>query len=198
MLISRVAEADGGLPLLPAITLTEAKRHLNVYHYEDDALIEGLILVAQAHIEGHDGTGGILGRAVSRHMLELRLERFPASRVMPLPHPPLVSVASIAYIDVAGDLQTYPSANYHVVPDTMQGFVRLKSTAEWPAVDLAPDAVRVRFTVGVTACPVDLKQAMLLHIGHMYLNREAVGESQTVLPFAYKNLTDPHRTHGWI
>lgn len=198
MIIARVAEADGGLALTAAVSLTEAKKHCNVYHADDDAYITALIQVAQAHIEGADGTGGTVGRAVSRHMLELKFERWPASRVLPLPHPPLVDVESIKYLDLAGVEQTIPETDYHVVPDQTQGFVRLKPYAAWPSLDIAPDAVRIRFVVGPLECPPDLKQAMLLHIGHLYLNREAVGEAQSMLPFAYRALTDPHRSHGWI
>ena len=199
MLISRVAEGDGGLALTPAVSLAEAKRHLAIYHAADDDLVTALVAAAQAHMEGADGTGGVLGRAVSRHTLELRLERFPLSRVMALPHPPLVSVTGITYLDVAGVLQTFAASEYHVVADSMAGFVRLKATsAGWPATDIAPDAVRVRFVVGPAECPADLKAALLLHVGHLYLNRDAVGESRQVLPMAYKSLTDPHRTHGWI
>ena len=198
MLISRVATGDGGIAASLAVSLVETKRHLNVYHDDDDTLIEALIAVAQAHMEGPDGLGGTLGRAVSQHMLEFKLERWPASRVLPLPHPPLVSVDSITYLDIAGDTQTFASSRYHVVPDTMQGFVRLKQGEEWPDLDIAPDAVRIRFVCGPATCPPDLRHALLLHIGLLYLNREAAGESVSLLPMAYKSLTDPHRTHGWI
>lgn len=198
MLISRVATGDGGIAASMAVSLVEAKRHLNVYHDNDDDLIGALVAVAQAHMEGPDGLGGTLGRAVTRHMLELKLERWPSSRVLPLPHPPLVSVDSITYLDIAGQTQTFAAARYHVVPDTMQGFIRLKSGEEWPDLDIAPDAVRIRFVVGPETCAPDLKHAILMHVSHLYLNREAVGETASVLPFGYRALTDPHRTHGWI
>ena len=198
MMIARVPESDGGVPLVMAVSLSESKRHCNVYHANDDDLITAMIRVAQSHMEGHDGTGGTLGRAVSQHTLDLKFERWPANRAMALPHPPLVSVTSIKYLDIAGVEQTFPAINYHVVSDTISGFVRLKSQANWPSLDIAPDAVRVRFVAGPSECPVDLKHAMLLHVGHLYLNREAVGETTSMLPFAYKALTDPHKTHGWI
>jgi uncharacterized phiE125 gp8 family phage protein len=198
MILRRIATADGGVALSPAVTLGDAKRHLNVYHAEDDDLIEALVAVAQAHLEGHDGTGGVLGRPVSRHTLELTLPRFPLDRVMPLPHPPLVSVTEIAYRDQSGVDRIFDAGLYHVVPDGMQGSVRLRVNASWPGTEDAPDAVRVRFVVGPSICPPDLRHAMLLHVGTLYLNREATGTNAVVLPMAWKALVDPHRTHGWI
>lgn len=198
MVLARVAAIDGGVAPSAAVTMSDAKRHINVYHADDDALISALIAAAQSHLEGPEGCGGTLGRAVSRHVLEMRLPRFPVGRRLFMPQPPLIAVGSVAYIAPNGISDVMDPAHYHVVPRHLDPHIMLRDTASWPSTIVAPDAVTVRFTVGPLACPQDLQQAMLLHIGHMYLHREAVGESAAVLPFAYKALCDPHRTHGWI
>jgi uncharacterized phiE125 gp8 family phage protein len=198
VILSRVAEADGGVALTQAVSLTEAKRHLNIFHAEDDALITALIVAAQASIEGIDGTGGTLGRAITRHTLDMVCEDFPDASRLALPQPPLVSVASVKYLDTTGTERTFAASGYHVVADKYVPHVRLKDGVSWPSLADAPDAIRVRYVVGPAECPGDIKQAILLHVAHLYANREAAGENLTPLPMAYKYLLDPHRTHGWM
>lgn len=199
MMLTRVAEADGGVALAAAVSLADAKAHLNVMHATDDDLIAALVEVAQQHLEGADGLGGILGRAVVRHVLEARFDAFPGgSGPIVLPQPPLVTVASIAYRDAAGDAQTLAPESWRAVAAHDGGVVVLMTAAGWPSsIDDAPDAVTVRFTCGYETVPAPLRHAMLLHVGHLYRNREAVGESASALPMAYDALIGPFRTHGW-
>ncbi len=198
MILSRVAVADGGVALSPALSLTEAKRHLNVYHDLDDALIEAYVAAAQAHLEGDDGCGGTLGRAITRHTLDYVIEAFPRSRELLLPQPPLVSVTSVTYLDTVGTSQTLSSSLYHVMADRMAPRIRLRDTAEWPDTDIAPDAVRIRYVIGPDAVPADVRAALMLHLGNLYANRGDDGSAATVLPPAHRALLDKHRTHGWI
>lgn len=198
MLIERVPEADGGLPWTAVISLGEAKRHLNVLHDDDDALIDGLVRVAQATLEGADGAGGTLGRLISQHTLDIKLPAFPAGRELAISAAPLVGVTHIKHLDLAGVEQTLTGTLYQVVPARDHPYVWLKPGAAWPATAEAPDAVRIRVVAGPTQCPADIGHAIKLHIGHLYLNREAVGESVGKLPLAYEHLLQPHRTHGWI
>lgn len=196
--LSRVAAGDGGNAWTAAVSLSEAKRHCNVYHDQDDTLIEALIAAAQASLEGHDGTGGTIGRAVSRHRLALTCGTFPASRLFPLAQPDVIAVADVTYTDVTGVARTFSSGSYRLIPDAHRPALWLVDGASWPSTIAAPDAVRIRYDVGPATCPADIKAAILLHVGHLYVNREAAGESVTPLPLAYKHLLDPHRTHGWI
>ncbi len=200
MRLSRVAEADGGVALAEALTLADAKTHLNVLHTTDDAYIGSLCRVAQARLEGADGTGGILARAVTRHMLLGRMEAFPPGRrIIELPQPPLVSVAWIKYRDTADVEQTFPASSYVVIDDAVRPFVRLHSAASWPTTFERADAVTIRFTVGPDAVPDDLLAALKLHVGHLYVNREvALEKSLTAMPMGYESLISPHKAHGWI
>lgn len=199
MLLSRVATGDGGVALVAAVSTADAKAHLNVMHTTDDDLIAGFVSVAQQHLEGEDGLGGVLGRAIVRHTLDLALPSFPASRVIELPQPPLVSVTHVKYLDIDGVEQTVSSASYSVHADRSGGYIKLKPDASWPSTESdVDDAVRVRFVCGYEAVPAPLKSALLLHVGHLYLNREATGAASAVLPLAWKALTDPYKTHGWI
>lgn len=199
MLLSRIAVGDGGVALVPAVTTADAKAHLNVLHASDDDLIAALVSVAQQHLEGEDGLGGVLGRAVVQHTLEMHLGGFPPEDVIRLPQPPLVSVTSVTYLDTDGDEQTLSASKYAVHIDRGPGYIRLKPDQAWPGTQSGvDDAVRVRFVAGYASVPAGLRHAILLHVGHLYLNREATGDANQVLPMAWKALTDPYRTHGWI
>lgn len=198
LVLARVAEADGGAALTAAVSLADAKRHLNIYHAQDDALITGMVATAQAAIEGADGTGGPLGRPISRHTIDLTAGDWPDGRALVLPVPDVVSVTHVKYLDATETEQTLAASQYHVVKTRHDPHILLKPAASWPSLADRPDAVRVRFLVGPTECPADIRAALLLHVGHLYANREAAGESATVLPMGYKHLLDPYRTHGWV
>lgn len=198
MLLTRIAVADGGVALGVALSLPDAKEHLNVYHNEDDPLITAYVDAARAHLEGHDGTGGRLGRAITQHVLELTLPGFSAGAIQ-LPQPPLISVASVKYYDASNVQQTFGATNYHVVPHAITPRIELAYGKSWPATYPRPDAVVVRFTAGPAAVPGDLLHAIKLHVGHLYINREIAMEKALVtMPMGYDALIQPHRTHGWI
>lgn len=195
MIISRVVEADGGVALSPAVPLTDAKAHLNVLHATDDGVIQGFVETAQQHLEGPDGCGGVLGRAVVRHVLELSLPRF-GGRVIDLPQPPLVSVSSVNYLDTTGALQTLDPSVWRELRNVDRGSIALNPGKAWPGTFTVPDAVRIRFTCGYETVPAPLRNAILLHVGHLYLNRD--GEMDRDMPASWRSLISPYLTHGWI
>ncbi len=198
MLLTRVAQADGGVALTLAVTLARAKKHINVMHSADDDEISEFILKAQAHLEGHDGTGGVLGRAVSRHVLELALPGFPSGSIS-LPQPPIDAVSSVTYTDPDGAAQTIAAENYAIVPHKISPSLALAPGASWPSTRAGQhNAVVIRFICGFTDVPIDIQHAILMHVAHLYENRGAAGENMVALPLAYQSLLGPWRTHGWV
>lgn len=198
-ILSRVPVEDGGLALSSAMTLVDAKRHLNVYHDDDNAYIETLVDVARAHMEGDDGTGGIVGSAITRHMLEMTLDAFPDDGVIVLPQPPLVSVGWVRYRDESGDLLTLSDTLYRVVPHPLRPRVERVHGTTWPTTATRSDAVVVRYTCGPASVPTTLLHALRLHVGHLYVNREIVSErGMATVPMAYDALVMARRQHGWI
>lgn len=199
MSLLRVDADAGGVALGTGLSLADAKTHLDVYHTTDDTLITAYIAVARAHLEGHDGTGGRLGRAITQHVLDLKLPAFPAERWLDLPQPPVTAITSITYRDLDDVTQTFASSSYHLDPDDFAPRVVLAAKKVWPKTIERPDAVTVRFACGPAAVPVDILHAMKLHVGHLYLNRESISEkSMVVVPHGYEALISPHKTHGWI
>lgn len=152
------------------VTLTEAKAHLNVTCSDDDMYITTLITVARIHAERYQR------RSYITQTLELRLDRFPRY-LIELKRPPVSAVATVKYIDSAGDTQTLSSALYTTdfnsyMPRLVPAFNQI-----WPTTRHVIDAVTIEYTAGYGAAedvPDTIKQAMLLLIGHWYLSREQV------------------------
>jgi uncharacterized phiE125 gp8 family phage protein len=154
------------------ISRSEAKAHCRVYHTEDDAYIDTLILSATQVIEAETR------RAFITRAFTLSLTEFPAG-ILSLPRSPLVSVTSITYKDEAGATQTLSSSAYLAFAINGVGRVQLKGSQTWPSVYAEGGmVVDVNFTAGYSASaasvPVALKHAVMLQAAHMYENRGSV------------------------
>lgn len=162
-------------PTVEPVSLAEAKAHLRIDIDDDDTLIGSLITAARSHLEG-------IARpklAMINQTWEYIADSWPAGDTLELRPYPLVSVTSIKYTDDDGVETTYSSANYLVDTYTQPGRVRLKSASSWPGTSLRElNGLAVRFVAGYgaagSAVPIQLRQAILLLVGHWYENREPV------------------------
>jgi uncharacterized phiE125 gp8 family phage protein len=182
-------------PTETPISLDEAKAHLRVLHANDDATITALIAVATEKL---DGRRGYLGRALLTQSWEYRLHFFPVCGVIEIPLPPLQSVESVKYIDDAGAEQTLATDQYVVDTATHVGQIRLGYGLSWPSTRWEDYAVRIRFTAGfgdaADDVPQPIRQAILLMIGHWYVNRTDVSEANlSETPMASKYLLGAYR-----
>jgi uncharacterized phiE125 gp8 family phage protein len=177
------ATTNASLP----VSLALAKQHLRVDDdNDDDELIEHLIHVATEYVEVRAGI------ALMPSSWKLWLDRFPAmdrveywpwaSQVLGailLPRPPVRAVTSIAWHDSSLASHVVAPTDYvvdlvHSVPRVVPGFGK-----SWPSsTPLVPvDGVEVAFDAGYssyTTVPYVAKQAILLLVGHWYINREEV------------------------
>ncbi len=159
-------------PAVDLVTLAEAKAHLRVEHSAEDTLIQDYTTAA---IELLDGRYGTLGRALVNQTWILKLPCFPASRVIELPLPPLVSVTDIKYNDTASAEQTMTATDYTVQADHFVGRIVLGSDKSWPSTDNEVDAVTITYVAGFgatsAAVPAAIKAAARVIIGELYANR---------------------------
>lgn len=184
-------------PSVEPLTLAETKLHLRVDVDDDNTLITSLISSARRQAEL------FLHRALISQTWELVTDTFPYSDEIRLPLPPLVSVTSVKYTTLAGVENTFAAANYRVFVGQEPGFIKLKYNCAWPGdVLLEAQAVAWRYVCGYGAAganvPVNIRQGMLMLIGHWYENREAtiVGTSGMEMPLSVMNSWWPDRFFG--
>lgn len=180
-------------PTAEPVSRTEAKAHLRVDTSDDDTYIDTLITVARRRVEA-DSLHALLTQT-----LELRLSGFPSGNAIELPAPPLQSVTSVKYTDADEAVTTVATSVYAADTYSTPGRVVLKAGQSWPVFTPSPaNPVTIRYVAGWTsagAVPADLRQAVLLLVGHLYEHREPVniGNIVTPLPLAYDSLIAEYR-----
>lgn len=173
-----------------AVSLADAKKHMGVTTADDDALIDRLIRTAVGRLEGEKGS---LGRCLRPTRYRLSLSAFLDEITLPLP--PAQSVERVSYVDVRGMPVTIDPDGYRVAgleADAGAAVLRKPGTA-WPWTAGGPDAVQIDFTAGYAEPPEQLVSAILMHVAHLYENREAtlVGVNAQVTPLGYDDLVSP-------
>lgn len=185
------------------VTRAEAKAHLNVEHSNDDAMIDALIEAARQACEVETGRQFCLAR------WEQRLDAFPTSgnQQITVARPPLWTVEKIEYVNSDGNLATLGPTEYLVDKNSEPGRIRPAFDKSWPSARDQIGAVRVTFLAGYAPyevgsptdyarnVPKTLKQAILLTVGDLYMNRENVniGNIISELPGTAKMLLAHHR-----
>lgn len=177
-------------PAEEPVTRVEAKLHLRVDHTADDDLIDRLITAARQRVEN------ATWRALVTQTLELTLDAWPGGNRLELPRPPLVSVTSVTYTNSDGQATVWSSSLYQVITQGTPGRIVPAYGESWPTATLrAANGIAVRYVAGygaAAAVPALLKAAILLLVGHLYENREAVivgaGLAATPLPLAVESI----------
>lgn len=162
------------------VSLAEAKKHCRVDISDDDSYLTSLILRAQAFVETN-----IMGH---RQLLTATYD-LPVmawwNDSLRLPRPPLQSITSVKYYDIAEQQLTVESTKYLVRRAWRQpGCLSLLPYQYWLySLSLREYPITIRFVCGyetVASVPETLKQAILLLVAHWYLFREPVVASGAV------------------
>lgn len=180
------------------ITLAEARAQCRIDGTDEDALLTIYIAAARGKAEQYTG------RRLITQTWAQTLDAFPSgSQAILLEVSPAASISSLQYIDTAGATQTLSSGAY--VLDTGRAVARLTPTpdTEWPTADDRPNAVTITIVAGYGAAgtnvPSDLRAWMLLTIGFLYAQREAIdvtGKAAELPGRWYDSLLDSHRVWG--
>lgn len=195
-------------PAAEPVTLDEAKLHLRVMGYSEDALISTLISAARIHAEN------VCRRVFVTQKWDLFLDAFPFYTyfgVIPgyvpvdqlpsawmtmrnysvrfrgskidIPFPRLQSVDAVKYIDISGALQTLDPTKYVVDSIGEPGVLTPAVGTYWPDTQNTINAVQISFTAGYgnpVDVPAGIKTWMLLRVGALYENREEVSVATRV------------------
>jgi uncharacterized phiE125 gp8 family phage protein len=171
-------------------TLDEVKAFCRVDHDDDDLLLASL---SDSAVGYFDGYSGILGRCLVSQTWRQDLTGW--ADVLHLPFAP-ASIVSVTYLDGDGAAQTVSSADYEFGTSHLGGFVRMRSSFGYPALQDVVSPVSVTFTTGygnAAAVPPAIKTAALMHIAWAYDSRNGDGPS---MPDAIHALVSPYRLRG--
>lgn len=193
-------------PATEPVTLTEAKAHCRVSGTDEDTLITSYLLAARRHLEAETR------RAFVTQTWDWTIDyRWPCiwdrhyqfhRPQITVPLAPLQSVTSISYVDEAGDTQVLATDQYRVTQlnnARAEGLIEPAYDVSWPTLREQTAAVTVRMVCGYghasNPMPEELRQAMLLLIGHWYNVREAVNIGNIVneSPLSVASLVFPYR-----
>lgn len=132
------------------------------------------------------------GRAFGIKTYRMESTSFPDEIEIPII--PLLSVDAIEYTDADGVAQTLGTGDFEV--DDSGTFPVVVPTDSWPETDGSVGAFAIEFTVGYAtdAVPRQALLGMLLTLGHIFKNREAVTDRQAFeLPVGLDYLLRPLR-----
>jgi len=185
-------------PTTEPISLATARLHLRLDTsgsppaHPDDSLVTSLITAVRQNAEDYTGlkiaNGTYEMRADSFKDFESNLQTWPVT-----------SITSVSYVDLNDETKTLTSSDY--VLDTYTRPARLKPSLT-KIVFPAAKEVTIRFVAGFTdgqspnpyPMPKPLESAMLLMLGHLYDNREAVSLDQSYeRPLGATYLMNPYR-----
>ena len=181
-------------PTAEPITLKDAKTFLKVDNNDEDSLITILIQAARETIEQRTN------RAMITQTRVMKMDYFPRwisaegwSQIT-LPFAPVSSLTSIYYYDTTDANTLLSSSLYWTDFDSNIPRVIIKDS--WPDTYNRPNAVAVTYVCGYgasgTSVPKPLIDSMYLVLGHLYENREQVGDVRYELPFGVDHLLSPY------
>lgn len=175
-----------------AITIGEAKAHMNIDFSDDDALIEMIIGAAQDAVENETGRKLVTATVTQN--------RDAFATCMELDYT-AQSVTSITYIDTDEATQTLAATEYDVDTDRTPALITLAYGKSYPSTLDTNNAVTITYKTGfgdnAEDVPAALRAAMLLLIAHLYENREATAPINiNTVPMTTKFLIAPYRLYN--
>jgi len=176
-------------PIDQGVTLAEAKQHLRVEFSDDDLLIQSLIIAARQQIEE-----SLVWRSFTPRTYRATFDTWNGSEVW-LPMPPVSAVLVVSVVDDGVPAVVVDPGGY--VLDSNLGRVRFYG--DGVNAGGAAGRLQIDYAAGYDAAPGWAKAAILLQVGNLYENREAVvvgaGVSAIQIPQALEALTLPWRAY---
>lgn len=149
------------------VTLDEVKRRLRVGFSDEDADIQLMIASARDHAEKYCNI------TLAEQTVEMKCDCW--ADLARLPVAPLMSVASIAYVDTDGVGQTVAVDVYEARLDGLDPSIVLAYGKQWPA-SRTGSRITLTAVAGYEEAPAAVKHAILLYIAGAYETRENSAE----------------------
>jgi uncharacterized phiE125 gp8 family phage protein len=197
-------------PTVEPVTLAEARLHCAVDGEEHDQQLLGFIAAARQYAE----------RFCDRHFidakLQMTLDNFPADVELPLPRGPFSPTAGrqtveVEYYDSNLTMHTMTEGQPNRVSGSTEFLVNRNSIPPvltpnilgyWPVVGPVRNAVIIRWWAGCgnspEAVPRPIRHAILMKVGHWFLNREAAAPTTlNAVPYGVTEMLSMFRTGGY-
>lgn len=191
-------------PVEEPISLAELKIHLRlgVDSSEEDSYLRNLISASRRLLERYTF------RSFLTQTWKLVLDKFPKqdSDCIYLPYPPIQSVKSFVYLD-SNRIEVALEENVFFKVDTISepGRIYLMENQSWPSDVLdEPSAISITYVAGWASkenLPTELKQAMLLLCGDLFLIRESVSygeKNPDLISSPIAGLCEPYRVFEFV
>lgn len=176
------------------VTLAEVRQQLRIFHQEQDRMLERYIDAATQAVENY------LQRALISRQYIAYLNRFLDP--IYLRFPPVISLESLEYMDVAGFYQSVDSSVYFLENLTAPASITLLEGQHYPQSTKHPRAIRITYTSGygtlVNDVPEDIRVGILAVINAFYDNASAIDpmDRQNEMQAMYHNIFSPYRMHA--
>jgi uncharacterized phiE125 gp8 family phage protein len=154
-------------PASEPVSVEEAKRHLRVFHDDDNDYLGAVISTARDHVEKYCGARWT--------EVELAANCDDWCDLAFLPFSPLSGLTSISYVDTDGASATVDSALYEFRADARS--IVLKPGYSWPARQHG-SRISVVVNAGAEDIPPAVKHAILLRVEDLYEHRGSEEDSK--------------------
>lgn len=148
------------------VTLAQAKEFLSIDAEVTDFDTQLGLFITAARQQAENVTGT---RFVSQ-TVQLSADCFADLERLPIG--PAISVASIAYLDTAGDPQTIAEADYELFGAGLEQGIRPVFGGTWPTPAARKGAITVTMLVGYASVPQPVWLALLRYVADMFAFRE--------------------------
>ena len=159
--------------------------------------IQSLIAAATASVEESSG------KALMEQTWEMKVSG-PDDGVIEIPKTPVLELVSITYLNAALVSTALDVDDFALLGDEDRAWIEPLEGVSWPSTVVRADAITITFTAGfedAESVPANLKQAILMMVGHLYQNREAVGDASqggfVAVPMGVEYLVGLSR-RGWV
>lgn len=178
------------------LDLAQAKLHLKVDADNEDTLIQTYLDASIAVVEGL--SGHILAEREVRQSVDTLADRHGRSEIELAWHP-VVSGTKIEFQDpdgVATEL-ILADGDFRLVNGSTP-YVAPPFNDSWPSIYSGRNAATIVYLAGYGGTagelPSDLEAAVLMMVGHLYMNREAVTDDMTnEAPLGVRTICDRYR-----
>lgn len=167
-------------PTVELVTKNELRLQARTLFPGEDDPFEGaeddlLDTILQSAVDELDAPVGHLGRSLMQRECRLLVDSHPEKEIL-IPHPPIISIDEIKYIDTNEAEQTIDLSDVNIDITDPNDAGRLWHKSAWPSMSNRPGRMWVDYTAGYATAaevPAVIRHAILIKAATYYRDRES-------------------------